>query len=117
MSNQTINNLISIQEDIKKNNDLNKVKIVAVTKTFSMEKIKPLIDFGHIHFGENKFQEAAGKWNEQIRNNKLKGDAFYFLFDIAPNNKRLFQVLSKQRNNDSLSRRTSIRLKDDRWLG
>ena len=70
MSNQTINNLISIQEDIKKNNDLNKVKIVAVTKTFSMEKIKPLIDFGHIHFGENKFQEAAGKWNEQIRNNK-----------------------------------------------
>ena len=70
MSNQTINNLISIQEDIKKTNDSNNVKIVAVTKTFSMEKIKPLIEFGHIHFGENKFQEAAGKWNEQIRNNK-----------------------------------------------
>ena len=37
-------------------------KIVVVTKTFSLDKISPLIDSGHIHFGENKIQEAENKW-------------------------------------------------------
>ena len=38
------------------------VNIIAVSKTFSMEHIRPLIDHGHIHFGENKVQEALTKW-------------------------------------------------------
>ena len=37
-------------------------QIIAVTKTFSLEKIIPLLDEGHIHFGENKIQEAESKW-------------------------------------------------------
>ena len=41
--------------------------IIVVSKTFSLEKIKPLLDNGHIHFGENKIQEAESKWSE-IRN-------------------------------------------------
>ena len=44
-----------------------KPTIIVISKTFSLEKIKPLLDNGHIHFGENKIQEAENKWSE-IRN-------------------------------------------------
>ena len=49
------------------------VNIIAVSKTFSIEHIKPLIDHGHQHFGENKVQEAISKWsNIKKENDKLK---------------------------------------------
>ena len=44
-------------------------KIIIVTKTFSLDKITPLIDSGHIHFGENKIQEADNKWS-RVKNNQ-----------------------------------------------
>ena len=44
-------------------------KIIAVTKTFKLEKIQPLLDYGHIDFGENKVQEAIEKWTE-VKSNK-----------------------------------------------
>jgi len=40
------------------------VKIIAVSKTFPINKILPLINCGHIHYGENKIQEAVNKWTE-----------------------------------------------------
>ncbi len=46
------------------------MKIVAVTKTFPLDKIKPLINYGHLHYGENKIQEAVNKWTEIKKNNK-----------------------------------------------
>jgi uncharacterized pyridoxal phosphate-containing UPF0001 family protein len=54
--------------------NLNKsVKIIAVSKTFTLEHIKPLIDHGHTHFGENKVQEAIAKWSDQKkRKSKFK---------------------------------------------
>lgn len=45
-------------------------QIIAVTKTFPMEKIIPLINVGHLHFGENKIQEAESKWIE-IKNKHM----------------------------------------------
>ena len=39
-------------------------KIIVVTKTFSLNKITPLLVYGHMHFGENKIQEAENKWSE-----------------------------------------------------
>jgi len=48
--------------------DSKKINIIAISKTFQMIDIKPLIDYGHMHFGENKVQEALEKWNE-IKNN------------------------------------------------
>ena len=61
----TINNLVSIQNELKLNSkNLTYPEIIAVTKTFPMDKIKPLIDYGHIHYGENKVQEAVEKWSE-----------------------------------------------------
>jgi len=43
-----------------------KVTLVAVSKTFSLNHIKPLIDFGHLDYGENKVQEAAQKWTDLL---------------------------------------------------
>ena len=45
-------------------------KIIVVTKTFPLNIIAPLFDAGHIHFGENKIQEAENKWSEVKNNNK-----------------------------------------------
>ena len=50
-----------------------KVTLVAVSKTFSLNHIKPLIDFGHLDYGENKVQEAVQKWTDLlISRNDLK---------------------------------------------
>ena len=73
----TVKNLLDIQDNIK--NYLNKLninnnpKIVAVSKTFEINKILPLIEYGHIDFGENKVQEAIEKWTEIKKiNSKVK---------------------------------------------
>ena len=47
-----------------------KPEIVVVSKTFSLENIMPLLDYGHIHYGENKIQEAEDKWSEIKKNYK-----------------------------------------------
>ena len=64
-------NLIEIKKEINsKSLDLSsKVKIIAVSKTFSIDNILPLVDYGHLDFGENKVQEAVDKWTD-IKNNK-----------------------------------------------
>ena len=65
---KTIQNLISIEKEIRinlKEKKINKLpKIIAVSKTFEIEKIYPLIEHGHIDFGENKVQEAINKWKK-----------------------------------------------------
>ncbi len=71
---KTIQNLIDIQKKIDLSLDtltISKVpKIIAVSKTFGMDKISPLIDHGHLDFGENKVQEAIEKWSDVKSNNK-----------------------------------------------
>ncbi len=68
-----IENFNNINSNIKKLNPDKKVNIVAISKTFPIEHIKPLIDYGHLHFGENKVQEATAKWlNIKNNNNKIK---------------------------------------------
>ena len=46
--------------------------ILQLSKTFTFDYIKPLIDHGHLHFGENKVQEALVKWSEQKKKPKFK---------------------------------------------
>ena len=58
-------------------------QIIAVTKTFPIEKIIPLIEIGHLHFGESKFQEAESKWTE-IKN-KYKGLQLHMLGKLQSN--------------------------------
>jgi len=69
----TIKNLLDIENNIKvylnKLNINNNPKIVAVSKTFKIDKILPLIEYGHIDYGENKVQEAVEKWTEIKKRN------------------------------------------------
>jgi pyridoxal phosphate enzyme (YggS family) len=61
----SINNLALINDQIKSKFGLVKnLKIIAVSKTFPMSEINPLIESGQIHFGENKVQEAVDKWSD-----------------------------------------------------
>jgi len=73
----TIKNLLDIENNIKIH--LNKLNInsnpiiVAVSKTFKIDKILPLIEYGHKDYGENKVQEAIEKWTEiKSKNSKIK---------------------------------------------
>ena len=73
---QSIINFNNIQSSIKSNqeqtNNKNNIKIIAVSKTFEISHINPLIDYGHTDFGENKVQEAIEKWTDiKTKNNKL----------------------------------------------
>ena len=65
---QSIINFSNIQNSIKENqektNNKNSIKIIAVSKTFEISHINPLIDYGHTDFGENKVQEAIEKWSD-----------------------------------------------------
>jgi hypothetical protein len=75
---KTIQNLTDIQKQIQlKVIELNysdyNPKIIAVSKTFKIDHIMPIIDHGHIHFGENKIQEAVEKWGDiKHNNNQIK---------------------------------------------
>ena len=67
----TIKNLIYIEDLIKSKVNHDKLpKIIAVSKTFPLENILPLINHGHLHYGENKVQEALDKWTDIKNQNK-----------------------------------------------
>ena len=70
----SIKNLIYIEDLIKSKINLNKLpKIIAVSKTFPIKDILPLIEHGHLHYGENKVQEALDKWsNIKKQNDKIE---------------------------------------------
>jgi|TARA_B110001452_G_scaffold243511_1_gene226991 PLP dependent protein len=89
------------------------VKIVAVSKTFSYDHIKPLVDYGHHHFGENKVQEAQTKWSEvkktspmlklhmigKLQSNKAKEAVNLFDYIHSVDNPKLASLLAKHQNN------------------
>tara|TARA_B100000029_G_scaffold490624_1_gene549837 strand:+ start:3823 stop:4476 length:654 start_codon:yes stop_codon:yes gene_type:complete len=85
-------------------------KIIAVSKTFDINKIKPLIDFGHQDFGENRVQEAVEKWsnykNENIKlhligklqTNKVKQAINLFDFIHSLDSEKLANKISEEQN-------------------
>ncbi len=71
----TVENLLKINENVKAKferiGNLSKLpKIIAVSKTFKIEHILPVINYGHLHYGENKVQEAVEKWTSIKNENK-----------------------------------------------
>ena len=70
----SVKNLIYIEELIKsKANHDKPIKIIAVSKTFPIENVLPLIEHGQLHFGENKVQEALDKWSDiKVKNDVIK---------------------------------------------
>jgi len=89
------------------------VNIIAVSKTFSLSHIKPLIEYGHLHFGENKVQEATTKWSLQkienknlqlhmigkLQSNKAKDAVKLFDYIHSVDNQKLADALSKHQMN------------------
>tara|TARA_B100001564_G_scaffold90775_1_gene73807 strand:+ start:39 stop:689 length:651 start_codon:yes stop_codon:yes gene_type:complete len=71
---KSVENLINIESKIKSSLTNAKLpKIIAVSKTFDIDKIVPLIEHGHLHFGENKVQEAIDKWTAtKQKNSEIK---------------------------------------------
>ena len=89
------------------------VNIIAVSKTFSIDHIQPLLDYGHNHFGENKVQEAIAKWSEvkklkqdvklhmigKLQSNKAKDAVRLFDYIHSLDNQKLADALSKHQDN------------------
>ena len=88
------------------------MRIIAVSKTFSLVQIQPLIDHGHIHFGENKVQEAIDKWKSikdtsnkiklhmigKLQTNKVKHAIPLFDYVHSLDNIKLAEKISKEQN-------------------
>ena len=101
-----------IKSNISKIDNANALKIIAISKTFSLEYIMPLIELGHNHFGENKDQEADTKWHKvkkekknlrlhmvgKLQSNKAKKAVEIFDYIHSLENQKLADILSKCQN-------------------
>ena len=112
----TVENLINIENQIKSSLnsfDIFKLpKIIAVSKTFRIEKILPLIEHGHRDFGENKVQEALDKWYEikqkrpdikihligKLQTNKVKFAVKLFDFIHSVDSRKLAKKISEEQS-------------------
>ena len=112
----TVKNLLDIQDTIKvKLNEINinnYPKIIAVSKTFKINQISPLIDYGHKDFGENKVQEAVEKWTEvkkinpeiqlhmigKLQTNKVKFAVKLFDYIHSVDSEKLAKKIADEQN-------------------
>ena len=112
----TVKNLLDIKNNIKVNLDelniKNYSKIIAVSKTFKIDQISPLIDYGHIDFGENKVQEAVEKWTEvkklnpeiqlhmigKLQTNKVKFAVKLFDYIHSVDSEKLAKKIADEQN-------------------
>ena len=112
----TVKNLTNIENNIKihlnKLNIDNHPKIVAVSKTFKIDKILPLIEHGHLDYGENKVQEAVEKWTEikkkysqlklhmigKLQRNKVKFAVQIFDYIHSVDNEKLARKIADEQN-------------------
>ena len=108
-----MNSIINRFQNIKSLINNSNVKIVAVTKTFEYNLIKPLVEYGHNHFGENKVQEAQAKWAVakkeypdlnlhmigKLQSNKAKEAVLLFDYIHSVDNPKLAGLLSKHETN------------------
>ena len=112
----TVKNLLDIENNIKtylnKLDVNNNPKIVAVSKTFKIDKILPLIDHGHTDYGENKVQEAVEKWTEikkinpklrlhmigKLQTNKVKFAVQIFDYIHSVDSEKLAKKIADEQN-------------------
>ena len=111
--NTIIQRFNKIKSNITSIKPIRPVNIVAVSKTFSLNHIQPLIDYGHKHFGENKVQEAFSKWHElkksndslnlhmigKLQSNKAKKAVEIFDYIHSLDNQKLADILSREQQN------------------
>ena len=126
----SIQNLLNIQKNIKSKFDFyQRIKIIAVSKTHPIKDIKPLIDYGHVNFGENKVQEAIEKWskikNENIRiklhligklqTNKVKYAVKIFDYIHSVDSEKLAKKISEEqiKNNKNIKIFIQVNIGDE----
>ena len=113
---KSVQKLIHIEQLVKsKETNLNKgkaSKIIAISKTFSLDKIMPLINYGHNDYGENKVQEALDKWTVikekkpdlklhlvgKLQTNKAKFAVKLFDFIHSVDSKKLAKKISEEQS-------------------
>ena len=125
----TVKNLLKINEKVKVKlstfSNSNKIpRIIAVSKTFKMQHIYPLIDHGHVDFGENKVQEAQEKWTEikeknkniklhligRLQTNKVKIAVTLFDYIHSLDSKKLADKISKYQKEQNLKKKMFIQV-------
>ena len=112
----TVKNLLDIKNNIKvyldELNIKNYPKIIAVSKTFKIDHMSPLIDYGHVDFGENKVQEAIEKWTEvkkinteiklhmigRLQTNKVKFAVKLFDYIHSVDSEKLAKKIADEQN-------------------
>ena len=107
-----MNLIVQRFENIKSLINNSNVKIIAVSKTFTYDHIEPLVAHGHVHFGENKVQEAQAKWSNikiikpniklhmigKLQSNKAKEAVNLFDYIHSLDNQKLAHLLAKHEN-------------------
>ncbi|MDA8537818.1 YggS family pyridoxal phosphate-dependent enzyme [Candidatus Pelagibacter bacterium] len=105
----SVDKINSIKKEILAKSNKN-VNIIAVSKTFPINDILPLINNGHIHFGENKIQEATEKWSDikkdfehiqlhmigKLQTNKVKNAISLFDYIHSLDSLKLAEKISKE---------------------
>ena len=126
---KTIQNLLSIQASIKSKllelNDKSKIpKIIAVSKTFKIDHILPLIKYGHLDYGENKVQEAIEKWIDvkeenkniklhligKLQTNKVKFAVKIFDYIHSLDNEKLAKKISDEQEKQNVKPKVFIQI-------
>jgi hypothetical protein len=108
---ESVQKLIQIEKLVKsKDSDFKKITIIAISKTFKLEKILPLIEYGHLDYGENKVQEALDKWSDikskkpdiklhlvgKLQSNKVKFAVKIFDFIHSVDTKKLAKKIADE---------------------
>jgi len=125
----TIKNLLKISENVKTNlqNEIKTTvdpKIIAVSKTFKIDHIMPLINYGHQHYGENKVQEALEKWTDikkehkniklhligGLQTNKVKNAVRIFDYIHSLDSKKLADKISYQQKKENVETKIFIQI-------
>ena len=119
-----MNSIITNFEKIKSLINNNKTNIIAVSKSFQYDHIRPLVDYGHKHFGENKVQEAMTKWSKvrdqipginlhmigKLQSNKAKDAIKLFDYIHSLDNSKLANLLAKFEKSLNLKRKYFIQI-------
>ena len=125
---KTIKNLLNIENKVKQklneNENFKIPRIIAVSKTFKIDYIKPLIQHGHCDFGENKVQEALEKWSlvkkenhkiklhliGKLQTNKAKFAVNLFDYIHSLDNEKLANKISKLQNEYNVKNKLFIQV-------
>ena len=117
-----VNRLIAIKREIQTKNS--SAEVIAVSKTFPMNKILPLINHGHKHFGENKVQEAIDKWTSvkedfidiklhligKLQTNKVKHALPLFDYIHSLDSQKLAEKIADQQIKKNIKVKTFIQI-------